>query len=336
MTRAFTAFAMSTALAMLAAPVLAASNCKLVKIAEWAVKPQTGRLIIDGAINGQKVGVLVDTGAWRSMLLRGAADRLSITRYEALGYRVYGIGGETHAEYVTLDEFRLGQATRRNWKVLAVGEHKWRDVDFLLGYDFLEQIDVEFDLANNVVRLHQPQDCGDLPLAYWARGTLDVVKLEVDNVKPAIRVPVKLNGKSLIAELDSGAPRSVVSRLVAAQLGVTPDTPGTRAAGKISGLGAGEPDNLVGAFESFIIGGEIIRNADIAFADLQADLGAETGTRFATRRELADMLLGVDFLRAHRVYVAHSQGKLYFTYSGGPVFSAPTRQAPKPAAKPDM
>jgi len=48
------------------------------------------------------------------------------------------------------------------------------------------------------------------------------------------------------------------------------------------------------------------------------------------------MLLGLDFLRAHRVYVAHSQGKLYFTYSGGPVFSAPSRAAAKPAPKPDI
>jgi hypothetical protein len=32
------------------------------------------------------------------------------------------------------------------------------------------------------------------------------------------------------------------------------------------------------------------------------------------------MLLGADFLRAHRLLVAHSQQKIYFTYAGGPVF----------------
>jgi hypothetical protein len=32
------------------------------------------------------------------------------------------------------------------------------------------------------------------------------------------------------------------------------------------------------------------------------------------------MLLGVDFLKAHRVFVAHSQRKIYFTYVGGPIF----------------
>ena len=34
----------------------------------------------------------------------------------------------------------------------------------------------------------------------------------------------------------------------------------------------------------------------------------------------AAMLLGADFLRAHRVLIAHSQRKIYFTYAGGTVF----------------
>jgi hypothetical protein len=32
------------------------------------------------------------------------------------------------------------------------------------------------------------------------------------------------------------------------------------------------------------------------------------------------MLLGADFLRSHRVLVARSQAKMYFTYEGGTVF----------------
>jgi Aspartyl protease len=331
------AIAVLIALAVCAVPLRAVSECKLARIAQWTVQPQSGSLVVEGVINGQKLGVLLDTGARSSYLLRGAANRLGITRYDATGWRAYGLGGETYAEYATLVEFKLGQATKHNWRVLVVGERdQWGDIGFLLGYDFFEQIDVEFDLANSAVRLHKPQECGDAPLAYWARDTLDVVKLDVDNVKPAIRLPVKLNGKSLIAELDSGTSRSLVSRLVAAQLGVTPNTPGTRAAGTIGGIGAGQPETWIGAFESFAIGGEIIRNPDIMFTDLQADMGAETGTRITTRHEIADMLLGLDFLRAHRVYVAHSQGKLYFTYSGGPVFSTPPRELAKPAPKPDI
>ena len=34
------------------------------------------------------------------------------------------------------------------------------------------------------------------------------------------------------------------------------------------------------------------------------------------------MLLGADFLRSHRVLIAHSQQQMYFTYAGGTVFRA--------------
>jgi hypothetical protein len=35
------------------------------------------------------------------------------------------------------------------------------------------------------------------------------------------------------------------------------------------------------------------------------------------------MLLGADFFRSHRVYVSLGQRKVYASYLGGPVFSAP-------------
>jgi hypothetical protein len=44
------------------------------------------------------------------------------------------------------------------------------------------------------------------------------------------------------------------------------------------------------------------------------------------------MLLGADFLRAHRVLVSHSQRKMYFTYLGSPVFAMP--RPPQSGAEP--
>jgi predicted aspartyl protease len=324
-TVALTAFT----LALSGTSVFGGSNCKLVKIAEWRVNPEAGRVIVEGAVNGQKVGIMFDTGSQRSLVLRAAADRLGLTRQEARGYRYVGIGGETYAEQTIIEEFKLGQAIRKNWRVLVAGEHDFGPAySVLLGYEFFETVDLEFDLPNSAVRLFQAQDCSDTPLAYWG-GLVDVVKLEIDNARPKILVPVKLNGKPLLAELDSGS-STVVSHLVAAQLGVTPDSPGTRAIGKVTGFGAARPDQWIGNFDSFSIGGEIIRNPQLRFTTLQVSTAAETGSRLATREEVREMLLGIDFLRAHRVYVAHSQGKVYFTYSGGRVFAPPP---PQPAAE---
>ena len=58
------------------------------------------------------------------------------------------------------------------------------------------------------------------------------------------------------------------------------------------------------------------------------------GSRISAKVEVAhSMLLGADFLRSHRVLVAHSQRKIYFTYAGGPVFA---RAPPAGRAARDM
>jgi len=79
----------------------------------------------------------------------------------------------------------------------------------------------------------------------------------------------------------------------------------------------------------------------IGFADLWKDSTYEsTGSHVLRKSEgRQPMLLGYDFLRAHRLLVAHSQRKLYFTHSGGAVFQpkrAPAKApaAPEPAPKP--
>jgi len=136
------------ALAVMSMAVAAASNCKMVQIADWPVRLERGHLIVDGAINGQKIGVMLDTGATRSLILRSATERLGLTRRQARGYRMFGVGGETYVEAADVDEFMIGQVTRKNWRVLVAGERDFgRDIAFVLGEDFLYQVDVEFDRA---------------------------------------------------------------------------------------------------------------------------------------------------------------------------------------------
>ncbi len=42
--------------------VAGTSNCKMLQIDQWPVRRRRGWLTIDGAINGQSAGVLLDTG----------------------------------------------------------------------------------------------------------------------------------------------------------------------------------------------------------------------------------------------------------------------------------
>ena len=92
-----------------------------------------------------------------------------------------------------------------------------------------------------------------------------------------------------------------------------------------SGIGKALFDTWRDPFESFAIGDEIIHNPSLEFGDIWSySPFSEIGARLSKFAEgLPDMLLGFDFLRAHRVLIANSQRKVYFSYLDGPVFPAP-------------
>jgi predicted aspartyl protease len=326
--RIFLAVSIVIGLAVESIGVAEASNCKMVQIEEWPVRLEHNRLIVDGAINGQKIGVLLSTGSTTSLILRSAAERLGLNPKEVRDRRMIGIGGETHAEVAVVDEFKVGQAVRKGWRVLVGGEHDLGgDVDFILGEDFFHEVDVEFDLAHGTVRLFQPQNCEGSSLAYWATAGAGETEIEaVDNARPQIIFAVQINGQPIWAQLFSGIATSVLTKSEAARLGVTPETQGVVALGSDTELGPQPVESWAGPFESFAIGNEIIKNTTIRFADLGKDMTYTARDRIpkhALGRQ--SMLLGADFLRAHRLLVAHSQRKIYFTYADGPVFQRPSR-----------
>ena len=70
-------------------------------------------------------------------------------------------------------------------------------------------------------------------------------------------------------------------------------------AGYIGGVGPRLVRTWITTAESLQIGGEAVKNAPVRVADV--DLGD------------IDMLIGIDFFLMHRVYVANSQHRVYFT-----------------------
>src|SRR2546421_8426730 len=88
--------ALGALVAALAFPALAADSpkCKLVQIADWPVQLIYRQPVIGGSINGKKIGVLLDTGAYASFVTNAAAERLELATSGNLGYMA-GVGGES-------------------------------------------------------------------------------------------------------------------------------------------------------------------------------------------------------------------------------------------------
>lgn len=302
----------------------AVSSCQLVKVEDWPTRVQRNHLLVEGAINGRKISVMLDTGSMRTLIFRAAALRLELPVSGGARERMFGVGGETTVEVAFVDEFKVGQAAQKGLRLLVAGEQDpGDDVGVLLGEDFFRKFDVEFDLAHNAVRLFQPKDCDGVSLAYWARTGASEVEFEAqDASRPEIILAVQINGQPLKALLDSGAALSMLDKADAARLGVTPETPGVVVGGRSRGMGKSGADSWIGPFRSFTIGSETIHDTQIRFSDMYKDTHYRvTGSNLSQRIQVEhSMLLGADFLRSHRVLVAHSQRKIYFTYGGGPVF----------------
>ena len=299
-----------------------AEGCQLIKIAEWAVRRGVAQPVVEGRINGNPVGMMIDTGSPRTVITRSMAIRLQL-KSEATWHQVYGIGGTTTNER-TLVDMHIGDASRKDWSMLVVDDHDFGAVGIFLGGDMIRHADIEFDLAHDVVRLFQPKNCQDVSLAYWAPEGARTVAIESADSDPRITFTVEVNGVALDGQLDSGAEQSVLALYRANALGVKASSTGVVAAGCIMGLGRGHTEAWYGPFDTVAIGDERIRNPRLFFADIWASFPQ----RFDYR---PDILLGADFLRAHRVLVARSQRRLYFTYAEGTIFPVgPAGACPAP------
>jgi predicted aspartyl protease len=301
--------ALLAALVVTAPPAFAA--CKLVKTDEWPVRFQGNLPMLEGSINGKKVNVLLDTGAFASTIITGTAERLDLPM-ELTGTRAVGVGGEARIYMTRIGELRIGDAVRSNIRVRAMGESSNPGLDFILGDDFLSRADIEFDYAKKVVRIFQPVDCKDAWLAYW---DANAQRVPMENQRQIV-ISIAINGRQTLALLDSGAYSSVVSLPFAATLGIAPGGEGVQESGCSRGVGADLVKAWVARFDSIAIGGETIRDARLRIADFMPSIATGTSLR-------QEMLLGSDFLRSHRVLVSRTQRYVYFSYTDGVVFPTP-------------
>jgi clan AA aspartic protease (TIGR02281 family) len=312
------------------------AKCKLQKVVEWPVRMIRGHFVVDGAINGQKAGIMIDTGATHSMMLRSSATKLGLETKEARGFRMFGIGGETKVETTVVDELRLGEVPVRTMQLLVAGERDLgAGIDVMLGEEFFRNFDVEFDLQQRAVRLWTARGCEGVSLAYWTKDPVAEVAIDaVTDMRRQIVLTVRFNDKPVEAILDSGASSSLLTKQDAEALGQKqPEEPSNQ---KFSGIGAKSAEMWVASFATFAIGNESIDGVEIRVADFyKASTFTTTGSLIAKNlHSKQPMLLGADFLRSHRVLVSHSQSKMYFTYTGGPVFLTGRAKPPAPSAPP--
>ena len=313
----------AVAAAALLAPLAARADCKLRALAEFQVDPTSRVPMVDGAVNGKPVKVMFDTGAAFSMITRHEADRLGLVLRKVEGH-AYGIGGASDLYVAELKTLNIDKFAKRGLELAVAGDQDVAsDAAIVLGDDFFSQVDAEFDLPDKAVRLFQQQDCSPDQLVYWGAAYSQAPLLTWGRDAPHAETEVFVNGKRVLAQLDTGAWASMIDAKAADGAGVDRTAPGAGPGIQIQGMGHYRRDSFVGRFATFALGDEKVNNVRLQVSDLTSDFKVtETGSNLPVPiGDTPSMLIGADFFHAHRVYIDVKDHLILFSYSGGPVFA---------------
>ena len=305
----------------------AAQACTLQTVGELDLDLSRRAPVVEGEINGVAAKIMIDTGSDGTSIMAPAARALGLMKDRLPQGYVFAIGGDTQHYVTTIRSLKIGSLTATALPPMLVGgELKGEpDIAMLVGSDFLSQFDVELDFANHVMRLFHAEDCSPAQLVYWNKPYSQAALLPGNS----IQTEVALNGRRALAWVDTGASGSLVDADEALAAGEPRPAQATLAA---SGLGP-EPRLLwADDFASFQIGDETIAQAHINVSPFAHDFEAiELDSHISHRTgDTPGMLVGDDFLRAHRVMVDYRDHVMVFSYNGGPIFAtgtAPPRDA---------
>jgi tetratricopeptide (TPR) repeat protein len=310
-------------LMLLATPHARAASCRLERLPDIPVTMNGLLPTVHARINGADALFVADSGAFFNFVSPAAVREFQLRIDNSFaGLNVQGVGGVERAQIAWAKTFAIAGMTTPSVPFVVAGSGFGGAVG-LLGQNLFRVADVEYDLANGVIRLVRPKDCKDTPLAYWAAEAhkpYSVIDIALaDAQQPQTKSVAYLNGTKIHVLFDTGSPVSTLTLDAARRAGVTPASPGVVEGGPAWGIGHKVSKTWIARFSSFKLGDEEIDHAKLRFGDL-ALLDA-------------DMLMGVDFFLSHRIYVASSQRKLYFTYNGGPVFDLSASRAPPDSAQ---
>jgi predicted aspartyl protease len=302
----------------------AASTCRLQSLGELPLSLRDGHLFVDVRIDGRPARMILASGAFTTELSHAGAAALDLNAKPVSAVQLaqaYGASADPDAAVARVATLQLGALVAHNLYLPVVGNPPPGDAQGILGPDFLSQADVEFDVPAGRLRFFRSKGCKGDDVVYWGQAYSSAPMTGSDAGRH-IRVTVQANGAPVVAELDTGSSRSVMTERAAEWAGVTPQAEGVVIAADPAGAGPRTVPTYAGVLNTLAFGDEIIRNAKLEIADpFDTGATAETGARpLEPEVDQPGIRLGADFFRGHRVYVAPGQRTVYISYEGGEVF----------------
>ena len=238
-----------------------------------------GRIRVPVSVQGRKLWFLLDTGGVATTIKWDDAKQLGLPVTQSVK-KLAGIGGSLLNFQVAAQDFSVG-GLRVESRPIYIEARGLSEADGTLSADILRDYDVEIDLAGGSLRLLPPGACAPAAAAVLA---MDVAQ------NGHIRFPVRIDGKTIPATLDTGASLSLIGMRAAALLGIYPGAP------ELALVKDYGPYQIFAyPFQSLEFGGASVKSPHIAVASDNFIPGAA-----------GDVILGMQALRQMHFIIAYN------------------------------
>lgn len=263
---------------------------------DWIDTPgRAGLIEIPGAVNGEPIRVVVDSGAQFSAIDRALARRLDLPQTVALPLLAYGVSGDPDLTHTVRFDLSLSGLSVSGMRAAALdisglSAATGRDFSMLLGRDVLREVAVEADFPRDRVRFLR---------SGTYRPPLDAIAVPLRLAGGAPMTPVRVEGGAPVEVLvDTGATGVLALSTQAARTAglLAPGRP-VRQARSVS-LGGLSVDQMVTA-RRVELAGLTLRDVDVQIYAPSARGSVPAG------------LLGTGLMRRFRVALDLDAGALF-------------------------
>ena len=287
---------------------------------------QGARYSVPVTVNGKPKQFLLDTGNPNSRLSRAVVSELSLTT--KTGGRMLAPDGSVSNAYITEANLEIGpmKASRHEmWVQEGMG-----GFDGIFAPDLMQNYDIELDFAGRKLTYFLPDHCPGR-VVHWATTGMTSVQFsgwDDNSNRRAMTVPVQIDGKDVMAQIDTSLIQTVLDADTASALfGLNADSPG---AVPLGALGASPARRIFGyTFQTLKMGGMTIRNPrmrvvpDLIGTRSNDTLRADSRVRRRTDDFLPTVQIGMDVLSRLHLYIEARERTLHFTAASGGAAPAP-------------
>jgi predicted aspartyl protease len=281
------------------------ATCQIEKEAEIPIEVVGRVLTVEVSINDRPAVVQIDTGANGVVTVtKAAAERLGLSEMAGARHDSMTVGGPVELALIAPTPISLGGLSTPV-RVGAVVDG-WAPkahvtpLDGILGAGLLAYFDVDLDVPARRMTLYSTRDCSGAFIP-WTEPYVGVPAQRVH--AEMLAVPVELDGKRFDAVIDTGAMKTGVAESAVERRGLGAAPRSDEPTATYSGFGGTAVTAHSHLFRSVKIG-------DSVFTDIKLPIlrTAEPGD---------DMLLGLDFVRRQRVWLAYGSSQVFLARPKG-------------------